>query len=227
MLFCIFVVSGVLAVEDKKLEIASSAFAIPSRPPDIVITANTMTVKDGEAILEGNVRATRGPDILTCNRAIINNSEKFIIATLTPRLYRKEAILKEKLTREATLDARTIFWNSKTGRFNASDSVNMKIDERTWDLATHSWVIISSDEMLGFRDKKHLIFSGNVKVRDKDHFGKGHRLDYYKDTSTAILSGDAYVKTKEWNKKKAKYEDKIIEGEKITYNTKTKEAISE
>ena len=89
------------------------------------------------------------------------------------------------------------------------------------------YVIISANEMLGYRDKEHLIFSGKVKVRDKDHFGRGRRLDYFKETSMAILTGDAYVETKEWNAKKAKFEKKIITGSKIKYNTKTKEAISE
>lgn len=227
IIYFLFLISVATIIRAETLTIASDVFIIPTRKPDAIITANTLVVKDGIALLEGNVKAIRGNDILTCNRAILNQSEEWIVATLTPRLYQKVAIVETKVTRESTLDARTIKWNGKSGKFNASDSVNMKIDEKTWDLATHSWVIISADNMLGYRDKEHLIFNGKVKIRDKDHFGRGQRLDYFKKSSTAIITGDAYVETKEWNRKKAKFEKKIITGKKITYNTKTKDVTSE
>jgi len=81
--------------------------------------------------------------------------------------------------------------------------------------------------MLGFRDQKRLIFSGNVRIKEKDSYGRGHRLDYLQDTSTAILTGDAMVETQELNKKTGKMEKRLLEGQKITYNTETKEAVSE
>lgn len=125
------------------------------------------------------------------------------------------------------LEARNIFYNVDAGKFNASNSVNLRLEERSWDLATYSWVIISSDEMVGFKDTNRLIFSGNVKIKDKDHFGRGNRLDYLKDANTAVLSGNAYVETRELNEKTGKMEKRILEGDKITYNTKTKEATSQ
>lgn len=206
---------------------ASGTFFIPETPPSIVITANTMLVKDGIATLEGDVKATREGDILTCNRALVSNSPRWLLASLTPRLYRRETIPEQKIIRETNLEARNIYFDSDSGKFNASDSVNVKIEERSWDLATYTWAVITADEMLGYRDSKRMIFSGNVKIRDKDRFGRGHRLDYMKETSTAILSGDAMVETTEFNKKTGKLEKRIIEGQKITYNTDTREAVSE
>ncbi len=208
-------------------EPASTTFYIPDSKPDIVITANTMLVKDGIATLEGDVRATRAGDILTCNRALVSNSPRWLLASLTPRIYRRETIPEQKLIRETNIEARSIFFDSDKGRFNASDSVNVKIEERSWDLATYSWVIITADEMLGFRDHKRLIFSGNVRIKEKDSYGRGHRLDYLQDTATAILTGDAMVETQELNKKTGKMEKRRLEGQKITYNTETKEAVSE
>ncbi len=208
-------------------EPASNTFYIPETKPDIVITANTMLVKDGIATLEGDVRATREGDILTCNRALVSNSPRWLLASLTPRLYRRETIPEQKLIRESNLEARCIFFDNENARFNASDSVNVKIEERSWDLATYSWVIISADEMLGFRDSGRLIFSGNVRIKDKDSYGRGHRLDYLNESSTAILTGDAMVETQELDKKTGKMEKRRLEGQKITYNTETKEAVSE
>jgi lipopolysaccharide assembly outer membrane protein LptD (OstA) len=135
-------------------------------------------VKNGIATLEGDVKATREGDILTCNRALVSNSPKWLIASLTPRLYRREVVPEQKLVRETNLEARSIFFDSDNGKFNASDSVNVKIEERSWDLATYTWAVITADEMVGYRDSKRMIFSGNVKIRDKDRFGRGHRLDY-------------------------------------------------
>ena len=208
-------------------EPASDTFYIPGTPPDIVITANTMLVKDGIATLEGDVRATRAGDILTCNRALVSNSPRWLLASLTPRLYRRETVPATKIIRETNLEARSIYFDSDSGRFNASDSVNVKIEERSWDLATYSWVVITADEMLGFRDSNRLIFSGNVRIRDKERFGRGHRLDYLKESATAILSGDAMIETQELNRKTGKMEKRVIEGQKITYNTETREVVSE
>jgi lipopolysaccharide export system protein LptA len=216
-----------VAATEISFEPASDTFYIPDSKPDIVITANTMLVKDGIATLEGDVRATRAGDILTCNRALVSNSPRWLLASLTPRLYRRETITEQKLIRETNLEARSIYFDSDKGRFNASDSVNVKIEERSWDLATYSWVIITADEMLGFRDNRRLIFSGNVRIKEKDSYGRGHRLDYLDDSSTAILTGDAMVETMELNKKTGKMEKRRLEGQKITYNTKTKEAVSE
>jgi lipopolysaccharide export system protein LptA len=81
--------------------------------------------------------------------------------------------------------------------------------------------------MAGYKDSNRLIFSGNVRIKDKEHFGRGNRLDYMKDSNTAILSGDAFVETTERNAKTGKLEKRTIEGQKITYNTETKEATSE
>lgn len=208
-------------------EPASTTFSIPERDPDMIITANTMSVKDKLAYLEGNVKATRGNDILTCNRAVVSDSPQWVLASLTPKLYRKENLAELKLQREMHLDARNIFYDVASGKFNASDSVSVRLEERSWDLATYSWVLITADAMAGFKDSNRLIFSGNVKVKDKDHFAKGNRLDYLKSSNTAILTGNAYVETSEFNVKKGQMEKRIIEGEKITYNTETKEAVSE
>lgn len=213
--------------QDLNFSPASGTFFIPETPPSIVITANTMLVKDGVATLEGDVKATREGDILTCNRALVSNSPRWLLASLTPRLYRREVIPEQKLIRETNLEARNIYFDSDNGKFNASDSVNVKIEERSWDLATYTWAVITSDDMVGYRDNNRMIFSGNVKMRDKDRFGRGHRLDYLKETATAILTGNAMIETNELNQKTGKYEKRIIEGQKITYNTETHEAVSE
>ncbi|MDN5280464.1 MAG: hypothetical protein PWR01_4429 [Clostridiales bacterium] len=208
-------------------EPASDTFDIPKRPPDMVITANTMSVKDGIATLEGSVKATRDTDILTCNRAIVSESPQWVLASLTPKLYRKEIVTDLKLHREMHLEARNIFYDVDAGKFNASDSVSVRLEEKSWDLATYSWVLITADAMAGYKDSNRLIFSGNVRIKDKEHFGRGNRLDYMKDSNTAILSGDAFVETTERNAKTGKLEKRTIEGQKITYNTETKEATSE
>jgi lipopolysaccharide export system protein LptA len=193
----------------------------------MVITANTMSVKDGIATLEGSVKATRDTDILTCNRAIVSESPQWVLASLTPKLYRKEIVTDLKLHREMHLEARNIFYDVDAGKFNASDSVSVRLEEKSWDLATYSWVLITADAMAGYKDSNRLIFSGNVRIKDKEHFGRGNRLDYMKDSNTAILSGDAFVETTERNAKTGKLEKRTIEGQKITYNTETKEATSE
>ncbi len=223
LLFVLLVTAAVA----KDFQPASDTFAIPETPPDIIITANTMTVRDGNAILEGNVKATRANDILTCNRALVNNSPRWLLASMTPRLFRREALPVQKIIRETNLEARNIFYDSDNGRFNASDSVHLRIEERSWDLATYTWAVITSDEMLGFRDSSRMIFSGNVKVRDQENYGYGNRLDYLKDRSMAILSGNAVLETKEKNAKTGKMEPSVLKGQKIIYNTETRQAVSE
>jgi len=217
----------VAAAFAKDFQPASDTFAIPETPPDIIITANTMTVRDGNAVLEGNVKATRANDILTCNRALVNNSPRWLLASMTPRLFRREALPEQKIIRETNLEARNIFYDSDNGRFNASDSVHLRIEERSWDLATYTWAVITSDEMLGFRDSSRMIFSGNVKVRDQENYGYGNRLDYLKEKSLAILSGNAVLETREKNAKTGKIEPRVLKGQKIIYNTETRQAVSE
>ncbi|GAB1352691.1 MAG TPA: LptA/OstA family protein [Candidatus Rifleibacterium sp.] len=217
----------VAAAFAKDFQPASDTFAIPETPPDMIITANTMTVRDGNAILEGNVKATRANDILTCNRALVSNSPRWLLASMTPRLFRREALPVQKIIRETNLEARNIFYDSDNGRFSASDSVHLRIEERSWDLATYTWAVITSDEMLGFRDSSRMIFSGNVKVRDQENYGYGNRLDYLKEKSLAILSGNAVLETREKNAKTGKMEPRVLKGQKIIYNTETRQAVSE
>ena len=226
LLLLLFVLLVAAAVA-KDFQPASDTFAIPETPPDIIITANTMTVRDGNAILEGNVKATRANDILTCNRALVNSSPRWLLASMTPRLFRREALPVQKIIRETNLEARNIFYDSDNGKFSASDSVHLRIEERSWDLATYTWAVITSDEMLGFRDSSRMIFSGNVKVRDQENYGYGNRLDYLKERSLAILSGNAVLETKEKNAKTGKMEPRVLKGQKIIYNTETRQAVSE
>lgn len=225
-LLLLFVLLVTVAVA-KDFQPASDTFAIPETPPDIIITANTMTVRDGNAILEGNVKATRANDLLTCNRALVNSSPRWLLASMTPRLFRREALPEQKIIRETNLEARNIFYDSDNGRFSASDSVHLRIEERSWDLATYTWAVITSDEMLGFRDSSRMIFSGNVKVRDQENYGYGNRLDYLKERSLAILSGNAVFETREKNAKTGKIEPRVLKGQKIIYNTETRQAVSE
>ncbi len=224
--FLLFCLLAVASLADDFVP-ASDSFSIPVTPPDIIITANTMSVRNDQAILEGNVKATRESDILTCNRALVNSSPRWMLASLTPRLYRREAIPGQKVIRETNLEARNIFYDSDNGQFNASDSVHLRIEERTWDLATYTWAVITADEMLGFRDSKRMIFSGNVKVRDQERYGHGNRLDYLKDKSLAILSGNAVLETRQKNEKTGQMEPRILKGQKIVYDTQTRQAYSE
>ena len=184
----------VAAAFAKDFQPASDTFAIPETPPDMIITANTMTVRDGNAILEGNVKATRANDILTCNRALVSNSPRWLLASMTPRLFRREALPVQKIIRETNLEARNIFYDSDNGRFSASDSASA-IEERS-GIWPPTLAVITSDEMLGFRDNSRMIFSGNVKVRDQENYGYGNRL-VTKEKSLAILSGNAVLETRE------------------------------
>ena len=204
----------------------SGTFDISSAVPDVVITANTMTVKDGLATLTGNVKATRATDVLTCNKAIVSKEPSWMLASLTPHLFRRETLLEQKLIRELNLEAKNIFVNETLGTFSASDSVYLRIDENSWDLATTSWSVITSDEMLGFKDSERMIFSGNVRIIEQDTNGKGNRLDLIKSRNLAILSGRAYLETKEFDEKTGKKEMRILRGNKIIYNTETKQATS-
>jgi len=182
----------------------------------------------GEKIsLVGNVKAIRGNDTLTCRKAIISKKPEWMLATLTPRLYRDENVPQKKVRREITLDAENIFWANKEGRFEASPSVVLKIEETTWDKASYTWVIIKSDEMEGFRENRQMKFRGNIRIQDKSRFGKGNFLDYDKASSTVTLHGDAYIETEKWSSKEKKMVKEIITGQKIIYNFETKQAWSE
>ena len=207
--------------------IATDPFHIPPEPPETTINANSLSFKPGSIILNGNVTASRGQDILTCQRAFLNKDPEWMLASVAPRLHRKENLPDKKAERETTLDANNILWHSKDGRIEASDSVIVTIEEKTWDLATYSKVLISANYMEGFRESQHLRFSGNVKINDKTRFGQGDNLDYDKASSTATLTGNARVETEKWNQKEKKMEKDIITGEIITYNFDTKQANSE
>ncbi|MBI3038854.1 hypothetical protein HYY75_07385 [bacterium] len=206
---------------------ASFTFIIPSEPPDTTITANSMHLQGGVIVLEGNVRGVRVSDILTCQKAFINKNKGWILASNTPRLFRKESDPEKQIIRESTLDALNIYWNNNDKRISASPAVTLKIEERSWDLATYSWVIISSDSMDGFQDSSELRFSGRVRIKDKDHFGQGESLDYYKASSTVILEGNAQVEMEEWSQKENKMIKKVITGQRINYNLDSKESSSE
>jgi hypothetical protein len=243
-------------------EVASDPFRIPGEPPETVITADSLFLRNlalpppapvipGAAPvftppvptfletmkitpppirvvqLMGRVKAVRGDDILTAGMALLSRKDDWVLASLTPRLYRKEAIPEKKAVRETTIDALTILWLNKTGEIQASSSVVVKVEERTWDLATYSWVVISSDEMVGYKETKKMRFTGAVRIQDKDHFGTGQRLDYDRASSTVILSGDAKVEAEKWSEKEKKMVKHILTGEKITYDLDTKQASSE
>ena len=210
---------------------ASDTFKISEEKPDAVIIADTMTIVNNQAILEGRVKATRQPDILTCNKAILNNSPQWMHATIKPCFYRKESIVETKVIRETNLTARSIYVGRDDGLLSASDTVVLTIDETTWDLATHTRVIITADDMIAKRDSERLIFSGNVKIfepsGENPSDGAGNRLDYLHKRNIAILSGNAIIKTWEVDPQTKERTRRILEGKRITYNTQTREAISE
>lgn len=217
-----------LCAQRKKLQpIATAPFCIPDTPPNMTITAAAMHFASGVVVLEGNVRAVREPDLLTCGQARLYEQPRRIHATYVPRLFRRESLPEKRSTREMTLDATDIVWNDASGTINASSGVAMKLEERTWDLATYSWVIISGDAMEGDRTMKQLRFDGNVKVKDREHFGQGKHLDYDRASSTATLTGDALVETEEWSPKEQRMVKRILTGQIIRYNTETKAASSE
>ncbi|OQA08374.1 MAG: LPS-assembly protein LptD [bacterium ADurb.Bin374] len=207
--------------------IATEPFSIPDTPPNMTITSAAMQFASGVVVLEGNVRAVRDPDLLTCGRARLYQTPRRIHATHVPRLFRKESLPEKRSTREMTLDATDIVWNDDAGTINASSGVAVKLEERTWDMATYSWVIISADAMEGDRGTRRLRFDGNVKVKDREHFAQGRHLDYDRASSTAILAGDAMVETEEWSPKEQRMVKRTLTGQIIRYNTETKAASSE
>lgn len=212
----------------KKIQpIATAPFHIPATPPNMTITSSAMQFASGVVVLEGNVRAVRDPDLLTCGRARLYQTPRRIHATSVPRLFRKESLPEKRSTREMTLDATDILWNDASGTINASSGVAVKLEERTWDLATYTWVIISADAMEGDRATNRLRFDGNVKVKDREHFGQGNHLDYDRASSTATLTGDAMVESEEWSPKEQKMVKRTLTGQVIKYNTETKAASSE
>ncbi len=213
---------------------ASDTFFIKKEKPESVILADTLTAKDGIAVLEGRVKATRFNDILTCNKATLSNKPQWIHATIRPNFHRKESIMETKVLRETNISAKNIYINKDDGFLNASDSVVVSIDETTWDLATHTRVMITSDDLIGKEDSERLIFSGNVKIYEPEgenpSDGKGNRLDYLRKRSLVVLSsstGDAYINTWELNPETNQKEKRTLKGKRVIYNTLTKEGISE
>ncbi len=211
-----------------------SLFTTKKEKPTAVILADTLTAKDGIVTLEGRVKATRQNDILTCNKALLSNKPQWILATIRPNLHRKESIIETRVLREMNISAKNIYLGKDDGLLSASDTVVVSIDETTWDLATHSRVIITSDDLIGKEDSERLIFSGNVKIYEPEgenpSDGKGNRLDYLRKRSLAILSsssGDALINTWEVNPETNQKERRTLKGKRIIYNTLTKEGISE
>jgi len=207
--------------------LGSATFYIPTTQPETIITAQTLYVASGIATLEGNVKAVKEGDLLTAGRALMGQNPQWLLASLTPRLFRKETIEDKQVSRETTLDARVIYWNSTTGEFDASDSVVVKIEERSWDLATYTWAIISADHMMGFRGDKQMKFDGNVRLKDKTRFGQGEHLDYFKASSTAVLIGNAHLEGEEWNAKEKMMKKRTVDGQRIEYHLDTKAMQSE
>lgn len=213
---------------------ATSSFFIKKEKADAIIFSDSLTLKDGIATLEGHVKATRLNDVLTCNRAILSNKPQWILATIRPNLHRKESIFELKVVREMNISARNIYLNKDDGSLSASDTVVVSIDETTWDLATHTRVIITSEELVGKEDSERLIFSGNVKIYEPEgetpSDGRGNRLDYLRKRSIAVLSsssGDAIINTWEMNPETQQKEKRTLKGKRVIYNTLTKEGISE
>ncbi|MDD2624696.1 MAG: hypothetical protein PHQ02_07745, partial [Candidatus Riflebacteria bacterium] len=142
------------------------AFDIPDTAPETVITANRLSLKDGIALLEGAVNMKRENETLTCGKAIVSNEPRWMLASITPRVYRKENIDERKVIQELNLEAKNIYANDVEGKLNASSSVYVRVEERSWDLASFTWAVITSDDLLAFRESERVIFSGNVKFRD-------------------------------------------------------------
>ena len=209
----------------------AGAFAIKQEKPDAVVLADTMTMKDGQAVLEGRVKATRGTDVLTCNKATLWNKPESMLASVKPNLFRKESIFETKVVREMNISAKNIYVRKEDGYLSASDTVVVSIDETTWDLATHTRVIITADDLIGVQDSERLIFSGHVKIYEPEgenpSDGKGNRLDYLQKRSIAVLSGNAYVNTWEINPETNMKERRTLTGKRVMYNTLTKEGVSE
>jgi hypothetical protein len=139
-------------------------------------------------------------------------------AALTHRLG-----VPESLVSEPGIEAESLL----VPELEASGAVTVRIDERTWDMATHTWIIIQSEMVRGYKNPNTMKFYGDVRVKDKDHFGRGRKLTYYKASNTVILQGDAHIETERWNQKEKKFEMHILDGETVTYNLETKQATSE
>lgn len=206
---------------------ASDPFLIPSQEPETVISADSLELKANTVILRGKVRAVRGNDVLTCEKALLRHKPQWLLATMTPKLFRKESVSEKMVLRETQLEAENILWEEAADRINASPSVTVKIEERSWDLATYTWAVISADEMEGFRDQQVLNFIGNVKLRDKTRYAEGRKLEYFKASSTAVLSGQARLESEEFDPKSKKMVKRLINGERVIYNMQTKEAFTE
>jgi len=84
--------------------ISTDAFKIPDTPPETTITATSMLLGSGVITLEGNVRAVREGDLLTCGLAFLGQDPKWLLASQTPRFYRKESVPKKGVTRETTIE---------------------------------------------------------------------------------------------------------------------------
>ncbi len=203
------------------------AFKEPEGEPTTTITSNRLTMKDKIVVLEGDVKMKRENETLTCGKAIVSEEERWVLATITPQVYRKERIDERSIIQEMNLEAKNIYANDNEGKISASPSVHLRVEERSYDLASHTWATITSDDMLVFRDSDRAIFSGHVRFRDPDSYGKGNRLDYARKLGLVIISGNAYLETKEINEDTGEKEPRILQGNIITYNTETREAVSE
>jgi lipopolysaccharide export system protein LptA len=203
------------------------SFDEPKGPPTTVINANRLYMKDKRATLEGDVKMTRENETLTCGKAFVSETPRWLLASISPQIYRKERIEERKIVQEMNLEAKNIYANDDEGRISASPSVHLRVEERSFDLASHTWATITSDDMLAFRESDRAIFSGHVKFRDPDSFGSGNRLDYARRLGLVVISGNAYLETKEINAETGEKETRILRGKIITYNTETREAVSE
>ena len=204
------------------------AFETPKGAPETTITANRLSIKDGLAILEGNVRARQTDKELTCEKAFLRDKPRRLLASITPRIYYKERVVERKVVQELNLEAKNIAANEGTGVMTASPSVHLRVEERSWDLASFSWCVITSEAMLAIKDSERIIFTGRVNLIDGDNNkGHGNRLDYARKLGVAVLSGNAEMEYWELNKDTKQKEKRTMKGNVITYNLETKEAIAE
>ncbi len=151
-----------------------------------------------------------------------------MLASITPRIYYKERVVERKVVQELNLEAKNIAANEGTGIMTASPSVHLRVEERSWDLASFSWCVITSEAMLAIKDSERIIFTGRVNLIDGDNNkGHGNRLDYARKLGVAVLSGNAEMEYWELNKDTKQKEKRTMKGNVITYNLETKEAIAE
>ena len=204
------------------------AFETPAGPPETTITSNSLLIKDGLLILEGNVKARQTDRELTCGKAFLRDKPKRLLASITPRIYYKERVIERKVIQELNLEAKNIAANEGTGRMTASPSVHLRVEERSWNMASFTWCVITSESMLAIKDSERIIFTGRVNLIDGDgNKGHGNRLDYARKLGVAVLSGDAEMEYLELNKDTNQKEKRTLRGNVITYNLETREAISE